>query len=159
MSSGSVAAQFKFISYKIDHIAMKMNPVVKYLLKNDPIVLNDTNFSIKLRNTEKFSIDGSIKYVGGLNTKITIIDEEDKQEILNGEFGISGIFVPDGDVGPSLEENFFKANLPAILLPYLRALMTNILSQSGFGTVLFPLINVYELAKKQNLSLIDHTKS
>jgi preprotein translocase subunit SecB len=136
-----------------------MNPVIKYLLKDDPIVLKDTNFLIKLRNTEKFNFDGSIKYVGGLTTKITVTDEEDKKEILTGEFGISGIFVPDGEVDQELEENFARVNLPALLIPYLRALMTNVLSQAGFGTVLFPLINVYELAKKQNLPLIDHTKS
>jgi preprotein translocase subunit SecB len=159
MSSGGVTAQFSFISYKIDYISMNMNPVIEYLIKNDPIVLKDTDFSIKLRNTEKFNVDGSIKYVGGLNTRITIRDKEDKKEILTGEFGISGIFAPDGEVDLSLEENFSRVNLPAILLPYLRALMTNILSQAGFGTVLFPLINVYELAKTQNLPLIDHTKA
>ncbi|MDR2759130.1 MAG: protein-export chaperone SecB [Spirochaetaceae bacterium] len=159
MPSGGVAAQFNFVSYKIDSINLKMNPTVKYLLKNEPIALKDIDFSIKLRSTEKFNINGSIKYVGGLTTKITIMDEEDKKEILSGEFGISGIFAPDGAVDQSSEENFSKISLPALLMPYLRALMANILSQTGFGTVLFPLVNIYELAKKKNLPLIDHTQS
>lgn len=134
---------------------MKMNPKIKYLLNNRPIILQNANFSIKLRNTEKFNVNGLIHYVGGLSTQITINDEESKEEVLSGEFGISGIFTADGDIEKSAEENFAKVNLPALLMPYIRAAMTNILSQAGFGTVLFPLINVYELAKKQNFQLID----
>jgi preprotein translocase subunit SecB len=156
MSSGGIAAQFNFLSYKVDSIAMKMNPKIKYLLNNQPIILQNANFSIKLRNTEKFNANGLIHYVGGLSTQITINDEESKEEVLSGEFGISGIFTADDDIEKSAEENFAKVNLPALLMPYIRAAMTNILSQAGFGTVLFPLINVYELAKKQNFQLIDH---
>jgi preprotein translocase subunit SecB len=159
MPSGSVTAQFNFVSYKIDSIALNINPVVQNLLKDGPIVLENTEFSIRLRSTEKFNVDGSILYVGGLTAKITAINEEDKQEILTGEFGISGVFAPDGDVDRSIEENFAKVNLPALLMPYLRALMTSVLSLAGFGTVLFPLINIYELAKKQNFPIIDRTKT
>jgi preprotein translocase subunit SecB len=159
MPSGGVTAQFNFISYKIDYITLNMNRIIDYLQKNDPIVLKSTHFQIKLRSTEKFNINGSIRYIGGLAIKITVMDEDDKKEILTGEFGISGIFAPDGDIDQSLEENFAKVNLPALLMPYLRALITNILSQAGFGTVLFPLVNIYELAKNQNLPLIDHTAS
>jgi preprotein translocase subunit SecB len=123
MSSDGIRAQFDFISYKIDYITLNMNPIIYYLQKNDPIVLKSTHFEIKLRNTEKFNINGLIRYIGGLAIKITVMDEEDKKEILTGEFGISGIFSPNGDVDQSLEENFAKVNLPAILMPYLRALM------------------------------------
>jgi hypothetical protein len=86
MSSGSVKAQFNFISYQIDSTTMKMNHVIKYLLNKDPILLKDTNFSIKLRSTEIFNIDGSIIYIVGLTTKITILHEEDKKAILTDEF-------------------------------------------------------------------------
>jgi hypothetical protein len=42
-------------------------------------------------------------------------------------------------------------------MPYLRASMTNILSGAGFGTILFPLINIYELAKNQGLPILDRS--
>ena len=74
MSSGGIAAQFNFLSYKVDSVTMKMNPKIKYLLNNQPIILQNANFSIKLRNTEKFNVNGLIHYVGGLSTQITIND-------------------------------------------------------------------------------------
>jgi preprotein translocase subunit SecB len=157
MPPSSIAAQFNFISYKIDSVTVKMNPKITYLLDNKPLMPQGINLSIKLRNTEKFDINGSIHYVGGLSTQVTIHDEENQEEMLSGEFGISGIFAPVGDMEKSVEENFARINLPALLMPYIRAAITNILSQAGFGTVLFPLINVYELTKKQNFPLIDHT--
>jgi preprotein translocase subunit SecB len=159
MSSSGVTAQFNFISYKIDSVNLKMNTQIQYLLNTDPIKPENLRLAIQLRSTEKFNINGSVQYVGGLSTKMTIIDEKTQEEILEGVFGISGIFTPVGSVESSAEENFVKVNLPALLMPYLRAVMTNILSNSGFGTVLFPLVNVYELAKNQNYPMIDHTKS
>jgi preprotein translocase subunit SecB len=156
MPSGSITAQFNFISYKVDSINMKMSPKIKYLLNNKPLMPQSINLSINLRNTEKFNLNGSIHYVGGLSTQITINDDENKEEMLSGQFDISGIFALVGDMEKLVEEDFAKINLPALLMPYLRATMTNILSTAGFGTVLFPLVNMYELAKKQNVSLIDH---
>jgi len=158
MDDGSIAASFDFLSYKIDKIEMNMGNKIKYLINNDPIIPEDINLSIKLRNTEKYVLDGgSSKYIGGLSTLIELIDKETNNVMLKGEFGISGIFFANGPVDKKAEENFAKINLPAILMPYLRASMTNILSGAGFGTVLFPLINIYELAKNQNIQLVDHS--
>lgn len=159
MPSGSITAQFNFISYKIDSINLKMKSEISYLLNTEPVKLENLRLSIKLRSTEKFNINGSIQYIGGLSTKIIITDEKTKEEMLDGTFGISGIFTPVGSVNNIVEENFAKINIPALLMPYLRAVMTNVLSNTGFGTVLFPLINIYELAKNQNYPMIDHTKS
>jgi preprotein translocase subunit SecB len=158
MSSGGVTAQFNFLSYKIDSINLKMKPDISYLLNTNPVRPENLHLNIKLRSTEKFNINDSIQYVGGLSTKIIIIDEKTKGEILEGTFGISGVFTPVGSVDNAAEDNFAKINLPALLMPYLRAVMTNVLSNAGFGTFLFPLVNVYELAKNQNFPVIDHTK-
>jgi preprotein translocase subunit SecB len=159
MASSSVTAEFNFISYKIDFISLKMNPKFSYLLDTAPVKPENLRLSIQLRSTEKFNINGSIHYVGGLSTNITIQNNETFEEMLNGNFGISGIFTPVGSVESAAEENFVKVNLPALLMPYLRAAMTNVLSNAGFGTILFPLVNVYELAKIQNHPMADHTKS
>jgi preprotein translocase subunit SecB len=158
MADGSIAASFDFLSYKIDKIEMNMEKKIGYLIKNDPVLPEDINLSIKLRNTEKYVFeDGSSNYIGGLNTLIEIINNETKNVMLKGEFGISGVFIAKDPVEKNAEENFAKINLPAILMPYLRASMTNILSGAGFGTVLFPLVNIYELAKNQNLPIVDHS--
>jgi preprotein translocase subunit SecB len=158
MADGSIAASFDFLSYKIDKIEVKIGNKVGYLLNNDPIIPEDINLAIKLRNTERFILEnGLCKYIGGLNTIIDLYEKETKEVMLKGEFGISGVFVPNSTVDKKLEENFVKINLPAILMPYLRASMTNILASAGFGTVLFPLVNIYELAKSQNLPILEHT--
>jgi preprotein translocase subunit SecB len=158
MVSGSVTALFDFISYKIDSINLKMKNEISYLLNNAPIKTENMQLAISLRSTEKFDVDGSIRYVGGLSTRITILDEKTHEEMLDGTFSISGIFAPVALVEKGAEENFVKVNLPALLMPYLRAVMTNVLSNAGFGTALFPLVNVYELAKIQNRPMVDHTK-
>lgn len=157
MAESSIEASFDFLSYKIDKIEMRMESKIGYLLNNAPIKPDCIEFAVALRNTEKFLLDGIVRYVGGLMTQVRLKDDTTKNTILASEFGISGIFMPTGHVEQQMEETFAKINLPALLMPYLRAAMTNILSNAGFGTVLFPLINVYELAKDQNFPIIDHT--
>ena len=159
MASGGVTAQFDFLSYKIDTIDFKIGNKLNVLLDVNPVKVEDVNLSIKIRNTEKFgSDDGAILYIGGLSTKVTITDSETENEVLNAVFGISGVFAPIGEVSSEAEEGFTKTNIPAILMPYLRATMTSVLSNAGFGTVLFPLINVYELANNSGCRIIDHTR-
>jgi preprotein translocase subunit SecB len=157
MADGGITAQFDFLSYKIDKIEMEMDNKLGYLLNNDAILSSEVKLSIRLSDTEKYiSSDGSIMYLRGLNTLIDIIYKDTEKSILKGEFGITGVFVPTGPVEKEAEENFTKINIPAILMPYLRASMSSVLSGAGFGTVLFPLINIYELAKDQPHSIIEH---
>jgi len=158
MAESSVIAEFDFISYKIDTISMKMGNEISYLMNTDPIKPDFINLSIKLRDPEKFIVNGKVTYIGGLMTQVKIINEADGAAMLEGQFGISGLFTSKGSAEEHAEENFAKINLPALLMPYLRATMTNILSNAGFGTMLFPLVNIYELVRTQNLSIIDHTK-
>jgi preprotein translocase subunit SecB len=158
MAEGSITAEFDFVSYKIDSISMRMESDISYLMNTGPIKPECIKLSIKLRNTEKFIIDGKVTYVGGLMTQIRITNEANGSMMLEGQFGISGMFTSKNTVDDQTEEKFAKVNLPALLMPYLRATMTNILSNTGFGTMLFPLVNVYELAKTQNLSITDHSE-
>jgi preprotein translocase subunit SecB len=158
MSSGSIKSSFDFLSYKVDKVDMKLVNQVSYLLNRDPIKPEFIEMSINLRGTEKYRSGDKVYYIGGLETHIKIKNEADGATMMEADFGISGIFNTIDPVDTHIEENFSRFNLPAILLPYLRATMTNILSTAGFGTVLFPLVNMYELAKKQDFSLNDHTK-
>ena len=157
MAESSITAEFEFVSYKIDSISMKMGNDISFLMNTVPIQPDCIELSIKLRDTEKFIIKGKATYIGGLMTLIRITDGVNGPIMLEGQFGISGMFTSENSVDNQAEETFAKVNLPALLMPYLRATMTNILSNAGFGTMLFPLINVYELAKTQNLSIIDRT--
>jgi preprotein translocase subunit SecB len=157
MAESGIIAEFDFVSYKIDSVSMRMEKNINFLMNTDPIKPDCIQLSIKLRNTEKFIINGIVTYVGGLMTQIRITNEVNGPTILEGQFGITGIFTSKNTIDDQTEKTFAKINLPALLMPYLRATMTNILSNAGFGTMLFPLVNVYELAKTQDLSIIDHS--
>jgi preprotein translocase subunit SecB len=156
MSTGSVDSQFQFLSYKIDTIQMRMDNKIEILMNNNSISPENINFAIRLRNPGKYNINNVIHYLGGVDIKIDIV-LSDKTNILTGEFGIMGVFKMVEEPKKNDEERMVKINMPAILMPYLRAAMTNILSSAGFGTVLFPLINMYELAEKSTIQIIDYT--
>jgi preprotein translocase subunit SecB len=157
MATGGLEAQFQFASYKIDLIRMKMNNELQNLVNNNSLGQESMSLSMNIRNTEKFLINGKIYYVGGLTTKIHVQGSSNTDSMLDGEFGISGIFFPVGQISQKAEDTFTKINMPALLMPYLRVAITNILSCAGFGTVLLPLVNIYELAQRQNPRLIDRT--
>lgn len=62
------------------------------------------------------------------------------------EMSITGNFRCEGDV--SIEN--FQLNGMAILLPYLRSLITSFTSQAGMSPVILPPINVYNAFKEDN---------
>jgi preprotein translocase subunit SecB len=155
MSDGGMTPGFEFISYKIDKIELNLEPKMKFLLNNNYVKPENAKLGFKFRDVEKFNIDGKIYYVGGLGITVSIVDES--EQILYGEFNISGVFTPTGTMTKSAEENFAMINIPALLMPYLRAAMTNTLASAGFGTILFPLVNIYEMAKVNQIRILDHT--
>jgi preprotein translocase subunit SecB len=157
MSDGGVKAGFDFVSYKIDKIELKLKPKINFLLNNNSVKPENMKLGFKFRDSEKFDIDGKIYYIGGILISVAITDEQSNEEILSGEFSISGVFTPSGTMEQSVVENFAKVNIPALLMPYLRAIMSNVLANAGFGTVLLPLINIYEMAKNTSTKLVDHT--
>jgi preprotein translocase subunit SecB len=158
MANGSVDSQFQFLSYKIDKIQMEMANKIEILMNGSPLLSENINLAIRIRNPSKYKINNAIHYLGGVDIRVDIT-LPDKTNILTGEFGITGVFKMIEEPEENTEEKIVKINIPAILMPYLRATMTNILSNAGFGTVLFPLINMYELAEKSTIQIMDHTKN
>ncbi|MDR1286539.1 MAG: protein-export chaperone SecB [Treponema sp.] len=158
MPDNSGIASFQFISYKIDTVNVQVAKKVDTLLMHSFLPPNQMNFEIGFRKTGKYLLNNGIHYVGGLNARIQIIDGNQTQ-ILNGDFGISGLFRPLSDtMDKKLEENMVHINIPAILLPYLRSAITTILSQAGFGTIILPLINVHEVTRQKPVEILDYTK-
>jgi len=157
MDKSSVESSFQFVSYKIDLIDVKMIQNINVLLKKDPILENNVNLSLGFRNASKFLNEGRTIYIGGLNVKIEIFDKKLTDPILTGVFGIAGVFTTLNEMPAETEESLVKINIPALLFPYLRATITTTLSNAGFGTVLLPLINVYEAAKEANISILENS--
>jgi preprotein translocase subunit SecB len=90
--------------------------------------------------------------------KIEEVKKKAEDALLYIETGIAGIFSAvnenkDGQeqltrFNSDLESKLVRIQMPAILMPYLRGAITSFLANAGFGAVLFPLINVQELADK-----------
>ncbi|MDR0642006.1 MAG: protein-export chaperone SecB [Treponema sp.] len=158
MADSSGIASFQFLSYKIDTVNIQVTKNIGTLSMYSILPSNQMNFEVGFRKAGKYLINGVVHYMGGLNIKIQIFDNN-KIKILSGDFGIAGLFRPVGDTDRNFEENMVHINIPAILLPYLRSAITTILSQAGFGTVVLPLINVYEIARKNPVEILDYTDS
>jgi preprotein translocase subunit SecB len=159
MSTSSVESQFQFISYKIDKIEMRMTNKINFLLNNNPVLSDNIKLGIRIGNPMKYSINSVPHYIGSISVNVDIQDPASHENILTGEFGITGIFTTTTSIDKEVEERMVKINIPALLMPYLRSTMTNVLSNAGFGTVLLPLVNMYELAQRSNIEIIDHTNN
>jgi preprotein translocase subunit SecB len=157
MADRSSLASLQFISYKIDSINLKMVNDVEVLASNSLSRPYEINFNMGIRNPAKYLIKDIIHYVGGLEINLNILGNQ-KMQILQGTFGIAGLFRLK-NIEQQEENNMVQINIPAILLPYLRSAITTILSQAGFGTIVLPLINIHEVAKQHPVEIFDFTKN
>jgi len=146
---GSIAASFQFKTYKIDRIQYSMPQTTKALVQN---AVNQLELQISLRQPVFDKKDTF--YVGGLDIQVmSKTEEKEEHPVFDLKMGIAGIFVVEDRLEELLEENLVKNQIPAILLPYLRAAATTILSCAGIGSIVLPLINIYELAKKAEIQI------
>ena len=155
MAESGVESSFQFIAYKIDLIDVKTKPMLDILTNTAPIPAENVRLSFAFRNVSRFVQDEKVTYVGGLNVKVDLQQTGSPDPLLTGIFGIAGVFTTLEKMQPDVEQTLVKVNIPALLFPYIRAAITTTLSNAGFGTVLLPLINVYEAAKKAEINIID----
>ncbi len=154
VSDGSVKSAFSFESYKIDDISFEMKKYVELLEYTGNF---DSNAWVPHVEIGKpVYLVKEQKYISSLEVKLQLMpykEEEKKEEVpeplLNCELHISGLFsVEKGRLTEEVEKNLVKIQLPALLMPYARGVLTSILSNAGFGTVILPLININELARQ-----------
>ena len=141
---GGIVSSFQFLSYKIDKIAFEVQN------KTDVLLANTFNkeWSIKLSLSRPIYIPAERMYIGGVGILLFYGKEENPEIKL--ESRISGIFKVVGkDFSKEHEEKLVKYQIPAILSPYLRATVTNILASAGCGSVVLPLFNFNAFAEEQ----------
>jgi len=151
MEESGLKSSFQFKAYKVDKLNFYSKPDLHVLaqMNNIPPELMNLGFSFReplYFSSEKF-------YVGGFDLvfKVTAESLEPATEddiLIKLELGIAGVFrIEDGRLSKEQEDDLVKTSIPTILLPYARSAMTSFLANAGFGAAIFPLVNVYELAK------------
>jgi len=145
-----VESAFQFVSYKIDTININLPKRISVVRNVAPLPADHIELQFAFRSPIRIRADK--QYIGGLEIKMRAYERSphDEQSILlNGDFGIAGVFQVVGNISPETEERLVKYQIPSILFPHLRAAITFILSSIGFATIAFPLINVQSVV--QNL--------
>jgi preprotein translocase subunit SecB len=144
----SINSSFKFVNYKIDEFTFSTTKKVNVLA--DVIVLSsdNVNLSIGINKTSFFKNEGF--YVSGLSAKIDLIKEKEHIATLN--IGLSGLFTVDNssELSQDIIDSIAKLQFPTIMFPYLRGAVTSFLANAGFGSFIFPLINVAAIAENNS---------
>jgi preprotein translocase subunit SecB len=155
---GGIESDFKFISYKVDKINFKLTPNVGILMYNGMVPSNKIQMAIRVKNP--IYIRDDCLYLGGIEAKFHLLandvlkEQTGKDSIGDIELGITGVFrAENGRFKKELEENLAKIQIPAILFPYLRSTFMTIMSNSGLGTVILPLINIHEVASQLDVNI------
>lgn len=150
---GSVTSEFQFKSFKVDRFVFTSQAKFNLLARVEGFPPEEWEFKFRFRNPMYFQ---KLKvYVGGVDVLLTIPDpdkspdeEQDPVEsaLVSLDTGIGGVFPVKERLDKDMEDGLAKIQIPALLLPYLRGTITSFLANAGFGTVIFPLINIHAAA-------------
>jgi preprotein translocase subunit SecB len=143
-STSSVESKFRFVSYKIDDFKFEMIKNISVLSYNGNINQDKTEINLRIKPPTFFKKNNI--YVGGIDCKIGLISDD--SSVFNLSVSISGMFQSENELQEDVKNSLVKYQIPTILFPYLRSTITTFIANSGFGTFIFPLINVVELSQK-----------
>lgn len=135
--SNSIESYLIFDKYYISDMNFKRN--YEYLIDGNSIEL-------------EFEIEASAKFLEENKAELSITTKIFEKEFTENnapffiDITIVGYFSCEGEV----DVEGFQLNGMAILLPYLRSIITSFTSQSGMSPVILPPINVYKAFEKNN---------
>ncbi len=150
---GSIESLFKFKSYKVDYLEFHINQNVDLLEFVGVIDPEFWDYKIGIR--KPLYIKSKNIYIGGVDCSLFLFpkdckekDKTTKNALIFLEGGILGSFgVREERFEPEIENNLVRKQIPAILFPYLRATISSLLANAGFGSVNIPLINIHKFAE------------
>lgn len=154
MGESSIAAEFQFRSYKVDRFNFESKQQVGLLARQEGF--SPEQWDIQFRFRHPVYLKKGKAYVGGLDMLLSIPWEGKEPEegehakesaLISLDAGIAGVFTVSGRLDKKIEETLVKIQIPALLLPYLRGTISSFLANSGFGTLIFPLINIHAVAE------------
>jgi len=144
---GSVDSEIKFLSYKIDDFTFDSVKDLNILSFSGALDPKGWKYEFSLGAPTFFK--KRALYV--VNVKCTlshiIKTGEVEKNILTIKCSLSGAFESsNGQISSDVEERIVKYHLPTILFPYLRGTVTTFVANSGFGPLVFPLVNINKIA-------------
>ncbi len=144
----SVVSTFKFHSYKIDEFRFSIEKKIELLAFQGCYNQDSWDPEISIRQPTYF--EGFKYYLSGVGCKLSLRPNKiaGAPILAVAEASISGIFSTENRFTPDDEEALVKYQMPAILFPYLRSTITSFFANAGFGSFIFPLINMQEVARQ-----------
>lgn len=157
----SMISGFQILNYKVDTFQVKNQPRISSIL-NTLKPEDRWSVSIGLRKPTFYKKD--LTCLGGLRILLLLhskdIDVKDKNKenaLISLECSIVGLFkiidLDDYKKQTKQYEDLIKYQLPAILLPFLRATIISYFANAGYGSFIFPLINVLQVAQEQKIEI------
>ena len=146
---GGIESDLVFQTYKIDSFNFEMHKSLDNLLFVGSIDQKSWSIDLKMNPPNYFKAK-SIYHVSF--ECLCAVKVKDAQQVevdaIKLNLSISGAFSSTGRLESSLEEKLIKFQAPAILMSYARAGITSFVSSAGFGTFVFPLINMNNVAQQ-----------
>ena len=150
----AITSDFKFISYKVDDLELKVIRNIDILAFSGYI--DPSLWEFKVAILHPLFLEAKNIYIGGVSCNLYLFPkdlEKNKKTPENAliflKASISGAFRIEGKQFDSdTEQQLIKLRIPSILFPYLRATITSLLANSGFGSIVLPLINMNAIAEK-----------
>jgi preprotein translocase subunit SecB len=150
MGDGSVDSAFKFVAYKIHHVNLRMPQVeIGRQPKEGDVWQVKMGIAVPQYHVKQKA------YVSAIDCGLYLFEKDPEKEGLSPEqaivvleMGIAGVFeVQPGRLEKDIEDRLVRAQLPALLFPYIRGAMTSLLANAGFGSVIIPLVNMNEAGR------------
>lgn len=145
-SAGSVNSSFTFITYKVDSFSFNMENHLFALMHNYKI--GDWVSRIAMRPPVHIKEKGLYLVTIGFMSKFIPNKEKPDVSFANIEVSLTGAFSSDGRYPKEIEDDMAKIQMPSLLMPYLRGVVTTFLCSSGYDPYIFPLLNIQELATR-----------
>lgn len=158
MANSSIAS-LEFLNYKIGDLHLNMKPIWGYLWhKPTPA---DEEWVAFNRFSTTYYHEESDSYMVTFGLRLALKRILGRDPLPEGEFfvdaqgDITGLFRfnKETEHPKQTQENLIRFNGPAILAPYLRAALSSLLAQSGYGHVISPLLNIYQAAQDANMPI------
>ena len=167
MEDGSIKADFKFESYKIDKFSFEMKHYISLL--EFAGTFDPSSWKFNLRIAQPCYSASRKKYIGGINIEFMLMPDmpvnstEEKKDtgveqksiesnlepLLKCDVSVVGVFsISESRFEERIEKNLVRLQIPAILLPYGRSTITSFLANAGFGSAMLPLVNIQKVAQQ-----------